>query len=790
VSPNEVVLGETADIEVIIHNARCVNDHLPFQWDKDGVNIIDSSKYEYKGYSLLVKNLEEADSGNYTITVTSGVKLRKTVSLVVLVKPSMISSLAREYLIHKHNNVSVTCKGTGRPVPEVTWYKNTVKVVEDKAARIQLESMSGGSKLTILSFNESDEGVYQCLIRNKEGDDYGTTYLKAGDDGVAGELAVDGQPSEPTAVNATVSDDKIFVHWRVPFVLSSQIVSYTVYYHQVDGPEKRLVHNKTDVFRVAIPNIVSGVEYHISVSASTSVGESARSSVWKVTIPTNPPSNESSLPTHSSTRNRGNVSVVPGAFDPASITDDFMLIVYIVAPIIGFCVIGLCCFMCRLCCKKKEVVAEQKEETKPGWLPQNDPPKETEVHTPVASVTPMPKPQDDFIQQQNLTSRTHTVSEETDYGTSVDGDVKAAVMPVVPVIAHDPSHQTSTLGRQMPVVAHDSPRQASTLGRQMPVVAHDSPRQASTLGRQMPVVAHDSPRQASTLGRQVPVVAQGSPRQASTLGRQLPAVAHNSPRQASTLGRQVPVVSQGSPHQTSSLGRRVPVVASKPKGGFSFTLPSKSPPVIPAPPPAPPTVQPITYQAAARTATSLPRQAILSHAATHQTPVSAVSEPRLAAASQVPNQASKLVKKNSLKQSSGNQRQLELLPLNTASQQHSQPPKKTVSDQEKKKLDSMIDELVSSPAIAQHNPPRWPDPITSPHRTEAFGPSTVFSEMHHSPTSRYASQRDTGYASPSPPPPPPSAERLPSPPAELLESSPEPQGPPEGINVRSALVER
>ena len=372
------------------------------------------------------------------------------------------------------------------------------------------------------------------------------------------------------------------------------------------------------------------------------------------------------------------------------------------------------------------VVEEQKDETKPGWLPQNDPPKETEVHTPVASVIPMPKPQDNLTQPHSPTARTHIVSEETDYGTSVDGDAKAAVMPAVPVAT---SSVSSTLGRQVPVVAQDS-------------------------------------RQVSTWGRQVPVVAQNSPRQASTLGRQVPVVAHDSPRQASTLGRQVPVVSRDSPRQTTSLGRQVPVVASKPREGSSFTLSSKSPPVTPAPPPATANSQAIAYQAA-RSATSLPRRITPSQAPTDQAP--------------------KLVKKNSLNQhsrTSGNNKPLERIPLNAVSQQRSQPPKKTVSDQEKQRLDSMIDELVLSPVISQHNPPRWPDPISSPQLTETYSPGAVFYDMQHAAASGYANQRDTGYASPSPPPPPPPAERLPSPPPELLESSPE------GINVRNALIER
>ena len=68
-------------------------------------------------------------------------------------------------------------------------------------------------------------------------------------------------------------------------MLSSQIVSYTVYYRPVDRPEKRLVHSKTDVLHVSIPDTVLGIEYSIAVSANTSVGESARSAVQRVTIP-------------------------------------------------------------------------------------------------------------------------------------------------------------------------------------------------------------------------------------------------------------------------------------------------------------------------------------------------------------------------------------------------------------------------------------------------------------------------------------------------------------------------
>ena len=172
-------LGDAATIEVVIQHLGCIPGQMSVQWMKDGSLISDSAKYAFKVYSLVVRDVEPTDLGNYTIFVSgNGVELSKLVHVSALIKPALTTLFLKEETVTTLDDTMITCSASGSPTPLVTWYKNTERIEYD-GNHFQLQSSPGQLTLIIRSFNASDDGVYQCSASNAVGLVIGTTYLTA-----------------------------------------------------------------------------------------------------------------------------------------------------------------------------------------------------------------------------------------------------------------------------------------------------------------------------------------------------------------------------------------------------------------------------------------------------------------------------------------------------------------------------------------------------------------------------------------------------------------------------------
>ncbi len=61
------------------------------------------------------------------------------------------------------------CRVTGRPYPDVTWFINGRRVVDDATHKI-LVNESGNHALMITSVSRNDSGVVTCVAQNKSGE--------------------------------------------------------------------------------------------------------------------------------------------------------------------------------------------------------------------------------------------------------------------------------------------------------------------------------------------------------------------------------------------------------------------------------------------------------------------------------------------------------------------------------------------------------------------------------------------------------------------------------------------
>ena len=65
-------------------------------------------------------------------------------------------------------NVRLSCPANAIPPPQITWYKDSQEIREEKGGNIRISD--DGHMLEILSAIASDSGQYSCIARNLAGE--------------------------------------------------------------------------------------------------------------------------------------------------------------------------------------------------------------------------------------------------------------------------------------------------------------------------------------------------------------------------------------------------------------------------------------------------------------------------------------------------------------------------------------------------------------------------------------------------------------------------------------------
>ena len=71
-------------------------------------------------------------------------------------------------VVMNHTTV-INCPVEGKPLPEITWYKNSLRL--DATLQRRYEILAGGRQLRVKMAQLTDAGIYQCLAVNKAGED-------------------------------------------------------------------------------------------------------------------------------------------------------------------------------------------------------------------------------------------------------------------------------------------------------------------------------------------------------------------------------------------------------------------------------------------------------------------------------------------------------------------------------------------------------------------------------------------------------------------------------------------
>ena len=157
----------------IILEVEAVND--PFiDWFKDGVMLDDGGRFIIEDaiegdtlYRLTIKDSTVADTGEYKciaandageISCSVHIEVKSFESLL----PEFIGSTTESPLnVAEGQDGKIDVEIRGRPEMTVTWYKNDMKLRNDR--HVMMESKGNSYYLTVNKVMRSDAGVYKCV---------------------------------------------------------------------------------------------------------------------------------------------------------------------------------------------------------------------------------------------------------------------------------------------------------------------------------------------------------------------------------------------------------------------------------------------------------------------------------------------------------------------------------------------------------------------------------------------------------------------------------------------------
>uniref|UniRef100_A0A8C3TT96 Hemicentin-1 n=1 Tax=Catharus ustulatus TaxID=91951 RepID=A0A8C3TT96_CATUS len=143
----------------------CAAEGIPtpaINWRKDNTLLRDTvGKYQtVPGGDLILDNVVPEDSGSYTCIATNAAgEDTHTVTLTVHVLPAF-TELPGDVALTKGEQLHLTCKATGIPVPRIMWTFN------NNIIPAQYDDVNGHSELLIERVSKEDSGTYVCSAEN------------------------------------------------------------------------------------------------------------------------------------------------------------------------------------------------------------------------------------------------------------------------------------------------------------------------------------------------------------------------------------------------------------------------------------------------------------------------------------------------------------------------------------------------------------------------------------------------------------------------------------------------
>ncbi|XP_019854768.1 PREDICTED: myosin light chain kinase, smooth muscle-like isoform X1 [Amphimedon queenslandica] len=161
-------------------------------------------------------------------------------------------------------SVTIEWDYTGLPAPSVQWEHNERAVVPSR--RVQMSTIQGVTRLSIVELVKADEGTYTCCILNSLGSDIRNCAL----------IVID-KPAPPSSVSGVLlgSSTSVLVSWLPPINDGhSPILHYSLDTRLVDDTDWSLVQERIDGAAYVVDDLLPGKSYLFRVSSTNVIGTS------------------------------------------------------------------------------------------------------------------------------------------------------------------------------------------------------------------------------------------------------------------------------------------------------------------------------------------------------------------------------------------------------------------------------------------------------------------------------------------------------------------------------------
>lgn len=233
-------------------------------WFKNGKSLPTGENivYENRVARYIIDETSSTSEATYKCVARNEIGTAETTCQVsVQDKPSIvIDELLLSQKLRTAASWSVAGQVTGFPAPEVSWYRNGVRI--DSTKTLTIES----STITIRSLERSDSGKYTVEARNK-----------AGVVSVELTLNVIDKPDKPEAVAITeVKKDAVVLEWKPP--VDDGGLDITKYSIEKCDPEKMVWIKVAEVERhidsYCVQKLLANAQYIFRIMALNPIGVS------------------------------------------------------------------------------------------------------------------------------------------------------------------------------------------------------------------------------------------------------------------------------------------------------------------------------------------------------------------------------------------------------------------------------------------------------------------------------------------------------------------------------------
>lgn len=253
------------------HTLSCIVGGSPapeIQWYRnDKIFTTRTMTYENRVAKYQIEDVDASTEATYKCVAVNEIgKAETTCNLIVQDKPSIVVD---EQLLVQKLRTAATWKIDGQisgfPAPQITWYRNGVRIEAADRLSIRSESTST-STIEIATLERSDSGKYTIEAKNK-----------AGLVSVELQLNVIDKPDRPEAIAVLdVKKDSVVIEWRPPTDDGGlEITKYTI---EKCDPENMVWIKVAEVERsiesYCVQKLLANAQYTFRIMAMNPIGAS------------------------------------------------------------------------------------------------------------------------------------------------------------------------------------------------------------------------------------------------------------------------------------------------------------------------------------------------------------------------------------------------------------------------------------------------------------------------------------------------------------------------------------